>query len=378
MSGGRVLTTQGRRATGKAAIVALPSAPRWRHRVGTQLSLLVTFAILVTVAMSSSAEAHFIYTCPGYSYNRQTHAYTLPSSENCSRDPYHNEGTHQWAAEQAKNILFNDGYTNYARLLQSTIRIGGSGVGRRHLDMVKEGVIAGDTRLAGCTSYGKSVGWPIGDHMLNPYRHFGIYSYNQYPDRPGWHGWLYPRTGDCARSDVPRVRSNSAAMAKEFFSRAQREWRNYQPGNAMYNLGVALHVVQDATVPSHVHPEYKTRDHYPRVASIPRDVYPAWANQNKIYNAVQSGGYYGLPSQNRGVKIYQEAGGWAYWMASIVHPYFYYDSATSPVSRSSMGCNVTYDPEGCLREAKSLVYVVQRGSAGFIRYFFGSVGYPPQ
>lgn len=343
---------------------------RPRYLLGALLGLWVGAMVL-----ASSAQAHFIYFCPGYSYNAKTKVHTLPSSQGCNTNPHTNPGVHQWATQQAKLILFYDGYIRYSTLLQSPIKIGGTGVGRRHVDLLVDGVIAADTLLNGCTSYGAKVRWPIGDHMLNPFRHFGLRSYYLYPNAAGWRGWGYPRSGACA--GAPRVRSNSARMADEFFARAQREWRLYHPGDAMFNLGVALHMVQDATVPSHVHPELRTTDHFPRAPGVRLDSYPAWANVNKARNGVHSGGIYSIPSSNNGVKIARSAGGWVYWMASIAHPHFYWDSATSAVSRARLGCNVTNSPEACLSKAQSLLRVTQRGSAGFIRFFFGSVGYPP-
>jgi hypothetical protein len=346
--------------------------------VSCRLVLVLLLSLVTPLALGSkgaeTVQAHYIYTCPGYQYDPATGSHALPSGAGCDTNPYRNHGVHQWAAEQAKLILFYDGYIRYATLLQSPIRVGSVGSGRRHADLLIDGIIAADTLLNGCTSYGASVGWAIGDHMLNPYRHFGLRSYYLYSSRSGWHGWAYPRTGDCA--SAPRVRSNSARMADEFFARAQREWRAFQPGNAMYNLGIALHMVQDATVPSHVHPEDQTRDHFPPVANVPLDSYPAWAAANRARNAVSSGGWYSMPSSRRGVTIAPTAGGWVYWMAAESYPYSYWKPDTSAVPRSSMGCNVSRSPEACFREAQGLLRMTQRGSAGFIRFFFASVGYP--
>jgi hypothetical protein len=339
----------------------------------TALVLLVLSALAFSHA--DRATAHFIYTCTGYRYEARTGVHNLPGSEPCDRNPYTEPGVHQWATEQARLILLNDGYRRYANLLQAPIRIGHTGINRRHIDLLRDGVIAADTLLNGCTLYGRRVGWPLGDHMLNPYRHFGLRSYYLYPQLPGWHGWRYPRTDECARS--PLVRSNSARMADEFFFRAQREWRAFQPGDAMFNLGIALHMVQDATVPSHVHPEMATRDYFPPASFFLLDAYPAWANAMRAQYPVNSGGTYGLPGSQNGVSIQNSAGGWVYWMATLAFPYTYYDIITSPVALSAMKCNVTASPEACIDDAIWLLRLTQRASAGFVRYFFGSVGYPP-
>jgi hypothetical protein len=336
------------------------------------------FGLLCTalaLGFTAPARAHFIYLCPDYRYEASTGEHRLPDGRHCNTNPYTNPGVHQWAVEQAKLILFYDGFIRYATLLQSPIRIGGTGEGRRHVDLLKDGVIAADTLLNGCKPYGASVGWPIGDHMLNPYRHFGVLSYYLYPDQRGWYGWAYPRRArQCP--GTPAVRTNSARMADEFFARAQREWRAFRPGDAMYNLGIALHMVQDATVPSHVHPESRTKDYFPAEPGVPIDSYPAWANANRARHAVSSGGLYSLPGSNNGVSIAPTAGGWVYWMASIAYPFSYWESGVSAVPSSSMRCNVSRSPEACAGDARALLHLTQRAGAGFIRFFFSSVGYP--
>ena len=45
--------------------------------------------------------------------------------------------------------------------------------------------------------------------------------------------------------------SNAADMAEFFFGRAKKEWNSQHPVDAMYNLGIATHLVQDLTVPHH-------------------------------------------------------------------------------------------------------------------------------
>lgn len=344
-------------------------------RPGSLLAVAMGLFLSLGLVCPQPSSAHFIYACPGYAYNPSNGAHRLPELSGCNTNPYTNPAVHQWATEQAKSILSSDGYTRYATLLQSPIQIGGTGVGRRHISLLIDGVIAADTLLGGCKSYGASVGWPIGDHMLNPYRHFGVWSYYRYPTRPGWYGWAYPDR-DRLCPDTPRVRTNSAKMADEFFSRAQREWRAFRPGDAMFNLGIALHVVQDATVPSHVHPEFKTKDHFP-LKGLPIDSFPAWATANWPRHAVNSGGWYSMPSYVNIVKIEPTPGGWVYWMAARAYPYFYWDLRTTAVLPSMMGCNVTRSPETCPAEAGQLLKMTQRASAGFLRFFFGSVGYPP-
>ena len=325
-------------------------------------ALVAAVAILSTLSgwPVASADAHYIFTCPGYQYLGGGR-YQVP--EDCSGgDPgfaFRSPGTHQWLTHQAARILRQDGHTRFANLLRSRIRTGANGAGQRHMDLLIEGMVRADTGLNGCTDYGQEVGWPIGDHGLNPYRSFGFFSYNRSQDREGWHGHLYPRSGPCA--SAPDARSTAARMADEFFRRAQESFRAGQPGNAMFNLGIALHTVQDAAVPEHSHPE---RPHF---------YFEAWANANKERFAVGEGGSYLPPRSLRGVRINNTPGGWAYWMAAESYPYYRFDSATSARPRRTYRCPVAQDPERCRASAGRLLKVTQRASAGFLRYFFRSV-----
>ena len=45
--------------------------------------------------------------------------------------------------------------------------------------------------------------------------------------------------------------SNSSKMAEHFYKKAQYEWKVEHYKDAFYNLGIAVHLVQDATVPHH-------------------------------------------------------------------------------------------------------------------------------
>lgn len=321
---------------------------------------------------------HYIYTCDGYAYDSVTHRYTLPAD--CLADPNVRPGTHTWLTNQAVIILRNDGFSRSASLLNSTIRFG-RGTGRTHADLIREGVIAADTKLQGCTAYGRAVGWGLGDHMLNPYRHFGVWSYNGQPG-PGWEGFAYVssaglRTGPCVRA--PRVRSNSARMADEFYVRAQRAWRARQPGEAMFNLGISLHMLQDANVPSHVHPERNVATMSVRnpvgQTIVGQDVFPAWSNAKKENYAVTRGGMYQPPGMVNGVSVARSPGGWVYWMAATSYPYYPWDSATSAIGAGQTRCDVTNFPEDCQAEAAGLLRTAQTASAGFVQSFFTSMRY---
>lgn len=329
-------------------------------RRATSLLALATLAGLLLGGGAPSAHAHYIFTCPGYQHLGNG-KYEVP--QDCSGgDPnfaFRNPGTHQWLTHRAVRVLRRDGFRRYANVLGAPIRMGNNGLGRRHIDLLIEGIVRADTDLNGCTDYGLEVGWPIGDHGLNPYRQFGFFSYNRYPERAGWHGQLYPRSGPCATA--PDARSTSARMADEFFGRAQRSFRGGERADAMFNLGIALHMVQDATVPEHSHPE---KQHF---------YFEPWANANKERYAVLDGGLYEPPPSLRGVRINDTPGGWVYWMAAESYPYYRFDASTSARPRQTYRCPVAQDPERCRVSAGRLLKVGQRASAGFLRYFFRSV-----
>src|SRR4051794_30188 len=148
-----------------------------------RLRALVVLALCVggLAVAPSASQAHLIWTCPNYAH-LGPYNYTWTD---CVADPFTAPATHQWLAQQATVILRGDGFERYANLLSSTIRVGSDGVGRTHLDLLIEGEIRADTYLNGCTDYGSKNGWPIGDHMLNPYRGFGVWSYSQH-EALGW------------------------------------------------------------------------------------------------------------------------------------------------------------------------------------------------
>jgi hypothetical protein len=330
---------------------------------------------IAMLLVASPARGHYIYTCPGFAHDASAHRYALPPD--CHADPSAHPATHQWLTYQAARILRNDGYGKPSTFLASSAPGGGT-----YIDRVRDGVVRADTGLNGCTAYGNSVGWPLGDHMLNPYRHFGVWSYNLH-EALGWQGFLYAgsggrRTGSCA--SAPRVRSTSAAMADEFFNRARAAWGAGDYAAAMVNLGTALHVVQDATVPSHTHPEVDLATIRIRTSccGVVRglDAFPAWANVAKEQHAIASGGKYRPPATLHGVDIARTAGGWVYWMAAASYPYFPWNARWSAIAHDAARCDASDFPVECANASDALLRRAQAASAGFIQYFFASIGYP--
>lgn len=337
------------------------------RRAAVALALLAGGA-----AHAPVADAHYIYTCDGFRHDPATRTYVVPGD--CEGDPHRSPATHQWITRRAPEILDNDGKTGTAAVLRSQV----PGAGHSHLEEIVAGNITADTGLNGCTEYGRRVGWPLGDHMLNPHRGFGVWSY---ADRPvlGWQGVAYAdtlgRTTACA--DAPRVRTNSASMADEFFGRAAGAWRSGRRRDAMHNLGIAVHVLQDATVPSHAHPEVLNERLRVRVPGGGTrqglDAYPAWANVHKDEHRATSRGLYVLPSDHNGVQLARSPGGWVYWMAADAYPYFPWSGRWSAIPRSEVRCDVADFPQECANASSRLLRQSQRVTAGFIEYFFRTV-----
>lgn len=350
-----------------------PSPPgasvAWRW---TRAALTIVLAS-VGLAVGQSperAQAYYLYYCPGYVANNEP--------PNCNANPYASPGMHSWLVRQAPKILEGDGYQKASNLLRAPLD------GSTYVEWINAGTIAADTGLNGCTDYGRSAGWELGDHMLNPYRDFGVWSYSGAP-LLGYVGYGYVRdqarrVGPCAGS--PRVRSNAARMADEFFARATKAWGEGRRKDAMFNLGISLHVIMDAAVPSHAHPEVNvgwlqvTNPSGGRERG--RDAFPAWANEMMKSNpgaiAVSSGGLYEPPASSRGVQIARTPGGWAYWMASESYPYFPWSGSWSAIGRDAVRCDVTNFPEVCPNAATAIVQRSERASAGFIRFFLAKVG----
>lgn len=338
------------------------------------LTALAAGALLPSGSEPAQAQgvtaSHYLYTCDGYAYDATAHRYTLPTD--CHADPNIHPATHSWLTNQIPLILRGDGRTRQATLLNATVTVGSRGRGRTHLDSLRDGVIAADYHFQGCNPIGRSAGWAVGDHELNPYRNFGYWSYWQYDWLWGYRGAGFAtfaprRTGACGIA--PSVRTNAARMADEFSARAERAWRAHQPGEAMFNLGIALHLVEDVSVPSHAHPE--------TLVSWfgKQDVFPAWANVHKSEHAIGSGGRYRAAGRINGVSVGDSPGGFVYAMAAESFPYFPYQALTATAPAGLLKCDVTTDPEHCPTESSRLLEQAQSYSTGYVGFFLDRVGY---
>jgi len=225
-----------------------------------RILLLSLIIISSTIIFSFRTYAHWIYA---------THEYLI--------DPL------------AINALTRDGKTKYVELLKTKVIVRGKE--KTYLDLIIQGVRDADLRLNGIYAvdghckdpakgpkcpeeekvYNDIQEWIIGDHGYNPENNKGFYSNpedNFLDERMNelLKNFYDPKTErlkqalGCGKEDrvcfINKLQkiaqeSNATIMAKFFWERALDEWKKCHPGDAMYNLGIAIHLVQDATVPHH-------------------------------------------------------------------------------------------------------------------------------
>lgn len=206
--------------------------------------------------------------------------------------------THDYLTEQALRALRSEHASGpgarYARVLDTT-----GPDGRTFADALRAGVHDADLRANGiyalgthCRDYTTPMpecpadqvvrndvaDWPVGDHMFDPSTGKGVF--NRTPEavrealaaversatstddgeREAYQRLLAALPGDdetAKLASLTRVleSSNALHMALEFSGRAASEWDAADPAKAeqaFYDLGFALHLLQDMTVPTHV------------------------------------------------------------------------------------------------------------------------------
>ena len=146
-------------------------------------------------------------------------------------------GTHVFINEQARQILFNDGYRKVAHFFSM------------FTGQLDSGVVWIDSGL-------KSV-----SHHYDPDTGSGI--------------WFWP---------------SAAEKCSEFFSRALQQWQSKRHARAVFFLGAAVHLIQDLCVPHHAsckvfggHVDFED-----------------WAGRRKSHYKVDSGGTYGISENPEG------------------------------------------------------------------------------
>ena len=182
--------------------------------------------------------------------------------------------THQFMIDLACKTLENDGKRNYCDFLQNS----------SYIDSLKQGIYDADMRVNGIYSVDKhcvdittnqcedsekvSNDIPaiiIGDHGYNPNSKKGFSSLKQSTDRvkADWQGWIKsgdPLIGELKGKTTQEKKKyllnlmqkvNAGDLADFFYNQAMEEWEKGNETDAFYNLGIALHALQDLTVPHH-------------------------------------------------------------------------------------------------------------------------------
>jgi len=153
--------------------------------------------------------------------------------------------THQFIFEQAKTILQNDGYVSYAEFLDSVE----PSSGLTYLKIMIKGSDENDGLIA------------AREHYMDPMDHKGLLLLGSYQKSAG-------------------------TLCQERFIEAVAQWQSGNYYNAMYNLGWAVHLVQDVCVPHHAWTTYLDW----------HSGYEDWVQNNGYLYAVSSGGTYSFPS----------------------------------------------------------------------------------
>ncbi len=201
--------------------------------------------------------------------------------------------THIYINQQALRILANDGWTHEAGFLA------------RGQEALHAGVCRADGGL-GCFG-----------HYFNPRTGGGLLGY-------------FPAT----------------AIMNHFFKRALRHWRGSQYSRALFYLGQATHLLQDACVPQHCH----------GTPGCGHGNYERWARQNRLQYGVEGGGLYrpGL----------QKASDWLVFNSQVAYEYL--ELVSHPEREAD------YD-----RATADLLPLAQRSTAGFWLYFLTRAGALP-
>ncbi len=225
--------------------------------------------------------------------------------------------THQFYVRQAAIILRYDGYTRYADFLTSII----PGTTIRYIDEVSRGVADADI-----DPYIVSI-FPWYMHFHHPWSHEGLWG-----------------------------TSSAGNVCRYWFNEAVTAWRAGNRATAMYYLGLASHMMQDPFVP-----------HRSRLATENgHGNYEAWAQTNRWTYAVSSGGVYTFPVLT-GHYTPSTAFGWADKAAHISYDSTYWFRVNADISD---GYADDYPYVG-----SRLIPLTQRYTAGFMRFFFATVGY---
>ncbi|MFZ5898108.1 MAG: hypothetical protein ACOYU7_02820 [Bacillota bacterium] len=227
---------------------------------------------------------------------------------------------HQWCFERARIVLRND-----HRLKLHLVD--------QFADEINKGLEEADMGLADVeTPFGIIPIAPV-MHFLNPYTHMGL------------GGWISIGLGAV---------TNAALFCNACFDIARRLWKRGEQNLSMRVFGMALHLVQDLTVPHHArcavffqHSEYEQWLHH---------------NINQTANVPLRDGLYTTeryPAQ------------WVYANAREAYSYFGYCDGIAFKLWSPRSWVFKNDNFALVRD--TMVPLAVRTSAGFIDYFLGKL-----
>jgi len=211
------------------------------------------------------------------------------------------DGTHQFIFSQAKEILKNDGYRSYAAFLDS---LDPAAPGRTYLQVM----------IAGSDDHDDIIS--AREHYHDPMGHNGLYYFFTY--------W-----------------KSAAQLCQERFDEAVSHWLSNNYHEAIYDLGWATHMVQDACVPHHAMTS----------AGDWHSEFESWVNDNKYSFAVNYGGIYSFSSlpdyqyyKTEAVEHYSWDNASAYdWVDYNAHESDKYSLSVNGKSLAVVG---DFDPDG--------------------------------
>ncbi len=214
--------------------------------------------------------------------------------------------THQFILSQVPIILRNDGYPQLAEL-----------IGGQNLVQMKLGTMRADQTL-----------WDSREHYMDPVAHGGFMGFK-----------------------------SAGQLAQERFSEALNHWNSGNRDNAFFELGWAVHLVQDLTVPHHA--ALTALDYHSE--------YEQWVLDNQEAYAVESGGIYNFSSYLPGhFEDESDPFDWVDYNAHFSIDLFQYVNGENGVGDNDYGY-----------AAGELLPRAQRTSAGFMLMFLSSVNAPP-
>ena len=243
--------------------------------------------------------------------------------------------THQWLAQQAMTILASDGRNDITAFLATP-------------DPTAPG--ANDPTTGAPTGTTETYGW----RLLQGARDADGVLHAQLPDH--FHNWW-------THQGKWWIVGGSAAYGAELaFTHATDAWAAGDRANAVYWLGAALHLVDDACVPQHEFYGLNVYHHQ----------YERWVQIHQDTLAVTSGGIY--------ADQFRVGGGHGGPAWSSAHPRGWVDECAHRAADNLLAATHPNPPEpsssGSQWRTAPHIADTQRLSAGFIAFFFDQVGGP--